>query len=61
MFTLKKQKKVYQSPLTIVAEVDLEGLVCTSAFKAVQVDELRNKNAEKDAEGNTLEPFYFES
>lgn len=51
-------KKVYKAPLTAVAEVDLEGLVCTSAFKSVQVDELRNINVDDDYADEVL---YFES
>lgn len=44
----KKTKKDYLVPRTVVNEVDLEGLVCTSVFKRVQVDELHNINAESE-------------
>ena len=47
MFSLKT-RKTYQSPRTKVAEVDLEGLVCTSGFKALNVDELQNMNMTRD-------------
>ena len=59
MFSMKKTRRIYQSPYTKVAEVDLEGLVCTSAFKKVQVDELHNMNKANPADD--VEPFYFES
>ena len=61
MIGLNKKSKVYHSPRTIVAEVDLEGLICTSVYMKGHVDQLRNKNAEVGEDGNTLEPFYFES
>ena len=54
-----KTKRIYASPHVKVAETDLEGLICTSAFKAVQVDELHNMNKANPAED--VEPFYFES
>ena len=61
MFSLKT-RKIYQSPRTKVAEVDLEGLVCTSVFKRGQVDQLRNMNDPNSLdEGAEMEPFYFES
>ena len=60
MFTLKKTQKVYHSPLTTVAEVDLEGLVCTSGHMTKFVDELHNINSETNADGTTVEPLYFE-
>ena len=55
MFSLKT-RKTYQSPHTEVTEVDLEGLVCTSGFQTLQVDELRNVNADNTA----TEQLYFE-
>lgn len=58
MFSLKT-RKTYQSPCTKVAEVDLEGLVCTSGFKRLQVDELHNMNIDDDATGANSE-HYFE-
>ena len=62
MFSAKKTRRIYQSPCTKVAEVDLEGLVCTSAYKKVQVDQLHNMNDPNHLdEGAELEPFYFES
>lgn len=60
MFTFKQTKRVYNSPRTKVAEVDMEGLICLSAFGAVNVDEHRNVNKSiKDGE-YTSEPLYFE-
>ena len=57
MFNLRA-KKTYKAPLTAVTEVDLEGLVCMSAFKTVQVDELHNINY--DSEAAEAEELYFE-
>ena len=57
MFSLKTSK-TYQSPRTKVAEVDLEGLVCTSVYKLVQVDEHRNVNREEGGERGSA--LYFE-
>ena len=58
MFSAKKTRRIYQSPCTKVAEVDLEGLVCTSGFKTLQVDQLHNINA--DTEAAAAEELYFE-
>ena len=58
MFSAKKTRRIYQSPCTKVAEVDLEGLVCLSGFKTLQVDQLHNINA--DAEAVAAEELYFE-
>ena len=58
MFSAKKTRRIYQSPHTKVAEVDLEGLICTSGFKTMQVDQLHNINA--DAEAMKAEELYFE-
>jgi len=57
-----KTKRQFISPQVKVAETDLEGLVCTSVFKRVQVDQLRNMNDPNSLdEGAEMEPFYFES
>lgn len=56
MFSLKT-RKTYQSPHTKVYEVDLERLVCTSAFKAVNVDELHNINADRGKDGPGSETY----
>lgn len=56
----KKSKKDYLVPHAIVTEVDLEGLICLSAYKAVNVDEIHNINSMKKADGTTVEPLYFE-
>lgn len=58
MFSLKKTKKeIYHSPLSRVSEVDLEGLLCTSAYQKVQVDQLHNINADPNY---SSEPLYFD-
>ena len=59
MFGMKKTRRIYQSPCTKVAEVDLEGLVCTSGFKRLQVDELHNMNVGEGHDGAGSE-HYFE-
>lgn len=59
MFSAKKTRRIYQSPHTSVTEVDLEGLVCTSGFKAVNVDELHNMNVGDGHDGAGSE-HYFE-
>ena len=43
---LLKKKRIYTSPKTVMTEADLEGLICTSVFKAVQVDQIHNINNE---------------
>ena len=53
-----KTKLKFIPPHVKVAEADLEGLVCTSAFKTLQVDELHNINA--DADVADAEVMYFE-
>lgn len=58
MIGLNKKRKMYLSPRTSSAEVDLEGLVCTSGFKTLQVDQLHNINA--DPEAAAAEELYFE-
>jgi len=55
MLILKK-KRIYTSPETIVVQSDLEGLLCTSGFKTLQVDELHNVNAYN----TDNEQLYFE-
>ena len=59
MVTFRK-KRPYEDPRTIVTQADLEGLICTSVFFRVEVDELHNINTEVDAEGSTVENLYFE-
>ena len=62
MFSTKKTRRIYQSPHTSVAEVDLEGIVCQSDLRMkVQVDELKNINSLEGSEtGGKSEPLYFE-
>ena len=54
-----RTKKDYLVPRTVVTEVDLEGLVCTSGFKRIQVDELHNMNVGEGHDGAGSE-HYFE-
>ena len=53
-----KTKRRFVSPQLKVAETDLEGLICTSGFKTMQVDQLHNINA--DAAAMEAEELYFE-
>ncbi len=54
-----KTKKDYLAPRSVVAEVDLEGLICNSVRFNVRVKDLENMNP---ADGETSsEVFYFES
>lgn len=59
MIGLNKKRKMYLSPRTSSAEVDLEGsLLVTSQTLRVQWDETKNVNKE-DGEGVGT-PLYFE-
>ena len=58
MIGLNKKRKMYLSPRTSSAEVDLEGLVCFSGNKTLNVDQLHNINA--DTEAAAAEELYFE-
>lgn len=62
MFTLKKQKKDYLAPRSIVAEVDLEGVICESNRLYIQADELQNMNMTRDgvAHDGAGTEHYFE-
>ena len=55
----KRTKKDYLVPRSAVTEVDLEGLVCTSGFKRLQVDELHNMNVGEGHDGAGSD-HYFE-
>ena len=57
MLKLKK-KRIYTSPRTEVVQSDLEGLLCTSTYKLLYVDELHNINKEVGDEPGT--ELYFE-
>ena len=59
MFSLKRTKMVYHVPLTKIAGVDLEGLVCASVDVAAQVDELHIIN-DDEGEGVRGSSTYFE-
>ena len=54
-----KTKRQFISPQVKVAETDLEGLICTSGFKRLQVDELHNMNVGEGHDGAGSE-HYFE-
>ena len=58
MIGLNKKRKMYLSPRTSSAEVDLEGLVCFSGNKTLNVDQLHNINADETA--SQSEVLYFE-
>lgn len=62
MFTLKKQRKAYDSPHTKVVEVDLEGVICESNRLYIQADELQNMNMTRDnvAHDGAGTEHYFE-
>ena len=55
----KRTKKDYLVPRSAVTEVDLEGLVCTSGFKRLQVDELHTMNVGEGHDGAGSD-HYFE-
>ena len=62
---LLKSKKIYLSPVTTVAEVDLEGIICDSVILNVRVnslDNMNNPNNPLEGIGDAAdEVFYFES
>ena len=51
-----KKKRSYSCPAMVETQSDLEGLLCTSAFKTLQVDQLHNINADSAP----AEELYFE-
>ena len=55
MLKLKKML-LYASPRTEVVQSDLEGLLCSSGYKTLQVDEIHNINAYN----TDNEQLYFE-
>ena len=56
----RKRENVYFSPSVKVTQAEPEGLICGSPvlYTPVEVDELHNINADKNAARN--ESFYFE-
>ena len=58
MFRRNNKTRKYQSPRVLETEVQLERFFCLSAFQTLQVDELRNVNA--DSEALKAEETYFE-
>ena len=61
MRQISKKKWNYSEPSVRMTRLSLEALICQSLRFKTQVDPLVNINAEKDVEGNPVEPFYFES
>lgn len=65
MFSLKKTKEIYHSPLAIVSEVDLEGNCLMTDSKDlllnIQADEIFNKaEAGEDGLGRGTNSSYIE-
>lgn len=65
MFSLKKTKEIYHSPLAIVSEVDLEGNCLQTTSKEfllnIQADEIFNKaEAGTDGLGRGTDSSYIE-
>ena len=60
MIRLKKRTRKYLAPSAKVTQMELESNFCQTIRLNMQVDELRNINAEKDANNNPVEPLYFE-
>ena len=60
MIRLKKRTRKYLAPSAKVTQMELESNFCQTIRLNMQVDELRNINADKDANGNPVEPLYFE-
>ena len=60
MIRLKKRTRKYLAPSAKVTQMELESNFCQTIRLNMQVDELRNINAEKDSNGNPVEPLYFE-
>lgn len=60
MIRLKKRTRKYLAPSAKVTQMELESNFCNTLRFNVQVDELHNINADKDANGNPVEPLYFE-
>ena len=56
-----KTKKDYLAPRSVVAEVDLEGLICQSLRFNVQTKDLENMNDSESEHFDASEIFYFES
>ena len=57
----KKTKKDYLAPRSVMAEVDLEGLICQSLRFNVQTKDLENMNDSESEHFDASEIFYFES
>lgn len=55
-----KKTRIYHAPSAKVTQMALENNFCQTIRLNMQVDELRNINAEKDSNGNPVEPLYFE-
>jgi len=59
MFRRNNKTRKYQAPTALVTQMALESNFCETVRFNVQVDELRNINAEA-ADDPDAEPLYFE-
>ena len=60
MIRRKKQSRKYHAPSAKVTQMALESNFCNTVRMNIQVDELRNMNAEVDEDGNPVELFDLE-
>ena len=60
MIRRNRKTRKYHAPSAKVTQMALESNFCQTLRLNAQVDELRNINAEKDANNNPTEPLYFE-
>jgi len=60
MFSIKKTRRIYQSPHTSVAELDLDGLILGGSDLNLNVKVYDLDHISEDSEGNE-EPMYFGS
>jgi len=60
MIRRNRKTRKYHAPSAKVTQMALESNFCQTIRLNMQVDELRNINAEKDANNNPTEPLYFE-
>lgn len=56
MLSHRKKCRKYLSPRVLAAQIDPQAPLCFSAVMQVEVDELKNINAQSDNQ----EPLYFE-
>ena len=60
MIRRNRKTRKYHAPSAKLTQMALESNFCQTIRLNMQVDELRNINAEKDANNNPTEPLYFE-